>query len=91
MSCSGKIWAVVSSENALWNEKLWTYWFPFEFTLWMNFCGRRRRICCPIWKKLFGVSGVWPGLLFVHFVKITIEVLQNIDKKWTQIIHILQK
>jgi hypothetical protein len=35
------------------------------------------------WKILFGVSGVWPGLLNAHFVKITIEVLQTIDKTWT--------
>jgi hypothetical protein len=34
-----------------------------------------------MWKILFGVLGVWPGLLSVHFVKIAIEVLQNIDKK----------
>jgi hypothetical protein len=35
-----------------------------------------------IWKFLFGVSGVWPGLLYARFVEITIEVLQNVDKKW---------
>jgi hypothetical protein len=45
----------------------------------------------PIWKNLFGVLGVWPGLLYVHFVKITIEILQNIDTKWTQITHTKQK